>query len=148
MPGHVRCRAQVNRVAVSAAVQNIDTMQAERKHCWLLVSQGSWHRRGAVWSCDAGRKPLEMKHPSFFPCKLEFDTFRGEAETTRNVEICVPLILHFPFSLPSSSANLKVLVKTICLQKGFLDFCLRRVITRAPQRLHKTLKQILFQCRR
>lgn len=68
------------------------------------------------------------------PCKPGVDMFRGEAETTRRVESCVPVNLHFPFPLPGSSVDLKVLMKTICLQKGFLPrVCYHKYSTETAQ---------------
>lgn len=69
-----------------------------------------------------------------FTCKPGFDTFRGKAETARHVESCVPINLHFSFPLPGSSVDLKVLMKTICLQKGFLSrACYHKSSTEAVQ---------------
>lgn len=57
-----------------------------------------------------------------FTCKPGFDTFRGEAETIRHVENYVAISLHFPFPLLGNSMDLKVFVKTICLQERFLSW--------------------------
>lgn len=73
----------------------------------------SWDVPGSLWQWNT--LPC-------FTCKLAFDMFRGKAETTRHVENCVPINIHFSFPLPGSSVDLKVLMKTIYLQKGFLSW--------------------------
>lgn len=77
------------------------------------------------------------------PASLGLTRADVKAETSRHVESCVPINTHFAFPLPGSSVDLKVLMKTMCLQKGFLSWvCYHKNST---QRLYKPLKQILFQ---
>lgn len=84
-----------------------------------LPKEPSWERR----CVDLGHGREVFGDGAALSClKDGVDSFGCEAETTRHADICVPLYFHFPFSLPGSSVDLKVLVKTICLQKGFLSW--------------------------
>lgn len=100
--------------------------------CWFPRGAGNWKE-----VCGAGMQAESLRQWSIlhcFPCKLEFDTFRGEAKTTRKVEIRVPISLHFPFSLPA-----------LCLQKGFLS---QACYDKSSAETVQNSEQILFQCRR